>query len=513
MSRSELRQVEPRVRLQVWRNPMGLRSDSSGIAPLLLGFLVLLGFVIVSWVFLAQLFVWTLLALLGFVIVYALMKMPKGNKAAVIGVVVVFVIIAALAAGFLFAVGKADTATHVWDNGGWFGGGQYPASDPAKTPAHGELIRETQIVTAHVAGKDSETIAFAGRMLRTVNACILDDVQYRTFIDGTPYQNFDENVASGITIVGWVNIEAKTVRLTGPYTDSVFRVEVWTHCALFNNPYYKIASDEVNLISGIGAVNWVGGVNRDGTLYQIGEQACANWKVPYTSSEIDGKGWYLVAYHQGTAKTLISKYEIETLTGQKCIPITSAEFQTGSGCKNIITVELWSEIAVNHWDDAATIDFATLGPSLTLKTDKSEYTEGDTIHVTWNATPNPTTKLAIVKVTLRVGVNEPLEYDVTGLDAYDLSTEVLGATRTVRISVTAQDEGCRPAQKDIDVVVHRKGDVVPPGGLSWLVIALLIVGIVLLVLAFVPGIPPPLKVVFGIVGSVLLALAAWAVLA
>jgi len=481
---------------------IGLRTDRGGIAVLPL---VLLIVAIPALLFglVAPEFAWvSVLMLVGLVALYAISRVH--HHAAILAFIIFVVIALASTWVFLFAIGGANTNTQSYKNGGWEGSGSYNPNGEG----FGELIVQKQIVTAIAADKDSELIAFGGRVRDTGElfsvSCYIDAREYRTFINEKPYKTFPVTTPLTQTF-GWFDYTPEQLKLRGIYpAGSVFRVELWTKCAFLNNPYYMVASDEVNLVSGIGQVNW----NKD--LYTVGQEACANWKVPYTSSEIDGKGWYLVAYHKGTSKTLLDKYEVPSITGQKCIPITSAEFQTSGDCQNIIVVELWSELYQQHWDDAGVVDISANAPTVHLKTDKAEYSEGDIVHVTWNATPNPTTNSPIAKIILRIGTSSPVEYDVSGQTAYDYTTDSdLGVTRTTRISITAQDSGCRPAHADVDVVVHAKGETISPGGIPVLFWVILVIGLLLMfTLPLLPlPVSPKTKVIVGILIGALVILA------
>ena len=477
-----------------------LRRDDRGIIPalvVLLGLLGLLGFTVISYAFFADLFVVSLLLLFGFVAVWALTQVK--SKPAVSGIILVFLVISAgtLAFVFLFALVTVDTTTREFENGGWKGTGAY-----ARSGNSGEIILQRTIITAIDASKDSEVIAFSGALYaQGWTPCVIDAVEYRTALNTgsgwvalkTYYQKITNTAGNYITLT------PQQTQLRGTYpSGSGFRVEIWSHCAFSGNPYYKVAKDEVQLLSGWGKATW--GADR----YQVGEEACFTWDVPFVASEIDpGKGWFIEGFHEGTGAQLFPRVEITTLTGRQCVTVTNEMFQTGAGCNNVLVARLTSELYIQSEDYTTTIDFSELGPDVSnLRSDKSEYEEGETIRLTWNETANTQTGLPIVRVTVSYGAGELNDYDVPpGTEEYEITTGVTGATRTIHVELVIADEGCRPDSEDLDIVVHRKGSTPLPPGLPWGLLLLLVIAMASVVLYVIYS---PLKGILRWIGLLVL---------
>jgi hypothetical protein len=432
-------------------------------------------------------------------------------------VVGVVVLLAFVLGGALLAVQNVDTTTKSYENAGFKGGGS--------TANDGEMEKWGRIVTAIDASKDSEPITVSGAMFDVgLTNCLLEQyVEYRLkfsedfAFSGTPPTWRNERAASLHVFQSWysdqnpfgpagfIDLPAWTFRLRGTYAHgSVVDIELKAKC--FAGTDIILASDRIQLLSGWGKVTW--GKDR----YQVGEEACFTWDVPFVASEIDkGKGWYVQGFHKSLGTELFPRVEITTLTGSKCVTVTNAMFDTReTACENVLIARLTSEIYIRSEDYTTTIDFSSKGPDIKdLKSDKSEYTEGETIVLSWTETPNGETTLPITKVTVSYGEGELADVDVQpGTQTYSIPTAEINATRILHVEVVIQDSGCRPDSADLDITVHRKGtNVLIPIQLDWL-IALIVAVVFILIGVFVPF-PPWLKAIFLLIGILLVLVAVW----
>lgn len=461
------------------------------------------------------------------------------SKKKLVVVLVGATVLALLFLGGILSVLPVDTTTHSQYNGGWKGAGSYePTHREDGQDGFGEIMKWGTIATAVTPTGDSETVAVSFRLVqKDLTACYNIAAMYKFKLDDKPMKNEQLN---GLTLLqgpnmwnmegsiltqgtewfgpgagGHRDLAPLTFKLRGQFAyGQVLRVELWSQCGGAGgsppNPFYLVAYDQAQLV-GCGTDGSFCGVSWGKELYAVGETACVTYKVPFVSTETTGVKWYLTIKHDGTGATIVDTWALPDTGGQKCFTVTAAMFQTTEGaCRNTITATLHTDFYPVDWKKTATIDFASKGPKLDgPKTDKAEYTEGDVIHITWTATPNAETKLPIVRTEISIGANSPVTVELpANATSYDYRTEVINSTRTLHITVTIQDKGCRPALHNIDVLVHAKQWSGAPFGLDlgWLVP--LIVGIVLLlVAAVVRGIPPWLRWILGLVGLALLLLA------
>jgi hypothetical protein len=444
----------------------------------------------------------------GLVTLYAISRVH--HNAAYMAFIVFVVVAIASSWVFLFAYGDVDTKTYSHEYGGFKGSGS--------TANDGEMEKWGRIVTAIDASKDSEPITIGGFLqdVGLTNCLLLPFAEYRlTFSEDFEFSGVqptekDSRTATFRVLQSWagdpsgpfgpgeyIDLPAWTFRLRGVYAHgSTIDISLRVECA-FDQPR-ELATDKVQLLSGWGSVSW--GKDR----YEVGDEACFTWSVPFIASVVDaGKGWFIEGFHKGTGEQLFPRKEIASLTGSQCISVTAEMFQSTGDCENVIVARLSSEIYTRSEDYSTVIDLSSQGPSISgFHSDRSEYLEGDTVHLTWNEEPNGGTNLPITKVTISYGEGEVKDHDVApGTEFFDITTSEIGSSRNYHVELVIQDSGCRPASAETEVRIHAKGTFNPsPFNIPPLFWVFLIVGVMVMValpLAPLPG-SPQVRILVGI---------------
>ncbi len=467
-----------------------LRGDDRGliaitISPIVIGIVLGLLVLLVSFFVAPELFGIFLLVGMGVMTLGVIVQAP--TKAAIVAVVVVFLVVSSVVFFFILAPLEFDTNTIEREAAGWRGSGSWNLQQNGE----GEMIAPDNIITAIDASKDSEPIFISARYKDVgLFECLQETLRYEVNINiGTGWtrivtKNYPPN--SGISLGGWFDrplddpVILRGIYPHGSYIQAKFRLK-----CLFGE-WVTLATDHVRLVSGEGDVDW--GKDR----YEVSESACVVWRVPWVASEIDGRGWFIHAWHVGTGEEVIPSTEIKTQTGKLCFTVSSSHFQSGGGtCRNEIKALLTSELYLPlAWDATTTIDISEKGPKvLDLLPERAEYEEGETIVITWTVEEGALGR-PIDVVKMSVGDEEIQEFELeTDAETFEYTTSKTGATRTLKFSLFIQDDACRPDLSDVDVIVHKEGEitVTAEAGIPiFFILALILMGLVPVLVVFLP---------------------------
>ncbi len=450
------------------------------------------------------------------------------------------VVIVAVAGLFAYAAGtfstvnlNVSTATQTqpqfgyWAGSGWCGGGQNPVVDGESTgplqgwTSTGEVFDSSKYyISWNSVGGVSETIEVAA----TIFACHQSDAlpvftpgtitaqRYvfeinngggwepfwnngpgapaQGFLQTTP--NFPVQYLAGATLDRFDAITFKIggnqyqTSADGPmkyiYDGAALRVsvEIQDRGHTGDDNWYMLAQDITILRSGLVNGYW------GKTLYHVNETATFTWQVP-TVLIADQTAYYLTITNDntGTALAGYSYMPITSTFGQATVPITPSMFVEGgvNQLRAIISTPILNAKSVPVSMRFSSSD----GPVITAVTfNKAYYNQGDSVVVTWNATPDPATGKPILYYRV--------EADIEGFQA--LSPQIVYGTRVsftaaatgpLDVFITAYDAYGPGAVYDARSTVGNPVDICkvyptapvctgggPPGGVPiWLILVLI----------------------------------------
>jgi len=206
-----------------------------------------------------------------------------------------------------------------------------------------------------------------------------------------------------------------------------------------DNGICQIASDQALIHTGIGSIWW----DRDPALYEIGQTAVLNWQIGYVSDPQQHLGWriYVTSLAQNS-KTIVGPMELKTLTGTVSYKVTVADWAPFNG---ILTGYLTNELYSKDFSKAATIDNASLAPSLSITgISPQSPKQGQTVTISWTDAPNPITNAPIRYVEVDWGWGTPNNQVKTSSNATSYSF-IASQSGFLKVAVAAWDTAGRPS--------------------------------------------------------------------
>jgi hypothetical protein len=485
-----------------------LKNDEKGIAPLLLilGLVGLgLGGGVVFTIAPQMMMIYFLFAGFFLIGIIALKSGPKTLKLVVpvfVAVVVLVLIFSFIPMPWLTTVPPDfnNGETKIWREGDYEGRGNPSWSK--------ELLDSIRYITSYKDAKKSENVVVSGGWCNKPSGGlhpIIGSYKYALFLwDGS----------------SWVEEEARDINLEGnegtPDADKCW----YTPAEVFSIPsgysgfarmrlsiyqerlvgagWYGVAEDTAYVKEGIAEVEW------SKTQYEVGETAKVHWRTGYCSSsklhDPESGGCTVEIFSFGKGEVVLTQNVPQNDQGVISYLVTMADFDTGTGCENVLRADITNDLISLHEDDATVIDFSELAPSKPIiKTDKPSYTVGDPIEVTIEAKPNPDTKLPIEKYHIKVyytdGAQVVMEDTWTESNIY--ISQATMEPGTIAIEVFCQDEGCRPSEIATKFVkVYAEGDIRGELPFPWMLLLLVLVMLFVGVLALLfLKIPFPLRII------------------
>lgn len=369
----------------------------------------------------------------------------------------------------------------------------------------GEFFDASSYVTSWSPSLDSEKIVIKGDVIRHFGALsCATDWRWRVYttsngvswneLSTSPYQY----PSAGVTFSSnFVSIGAPIIALRGLYEGGI-KVDLELRIKDVADPtcsvgldkgFVWVGSDQAYLKSGVGSV-------RAPAQAQVGDQVNVCVDIPYVASEKDpGKGWLLYGFSSAQNKEILRVDPI-TRSGSSCYAYTvaPADFVQSESCttENRLEWHLFNELWAKDFAFTTTIDASKFAPSLAITSVSGDREVGKPVTITWNATPNPTTKYPILRVVLAYGYGAP-DNEVT-FDASKTSYSFTpGQGGLIHAELYAVDTACRPSPAErIDIQIREPGQggaPVPEANLLLFllpIIALAIVGAIVAAAVDVP---------------------------
>jgi hypothetical protein len=203
--------------------------------------------------------------------------------------------------------------------------------------------------------------------------------------------------------------------------------------------WVSAGTDQTVLRSGLASVQW------GATQYQVGQTASVSWQVPVTSLGGGTNNAYTLSIIDTNTGNALSEYDYRPITstfGKASFVVTNSMFALGSS--NRLRAIVSSAILNADIKDTTTIDDANLAPLVTDVTfNQALYHEGDSVVISYAASPNPTTESPIVKYHVLAQIAGAIMYDQ---DTSDTTVSfVAGSTGFLVVQVTAYDSAGRPS--------------------------------------------------------------------
>lgn len=402
-------------------------------------------------------------------------------------IVALFVFILGVMVGLQFQVLTLNTNTATANLYGFESGGQNG----------GEILDASMYVTSWSPNLDSETIVIAGTVNRHFGslACLVE-YRYRVYttsnglswneLSTSPYvfappQSFN---AGGVT-----PLSVKTLKLRGLYegglkSDLEFHIKdvAGPGCTLgFDKGWLWAGTDQAYLKSGVGSV-------RAPAQAQVGDSISVCVDIPYVASALSpGKGWLLYGFSSAQNKEIL-RVDPVLVAGTSCYPYTvaSGDFVQSAACttENRLEWHLFNELWAKDFAFTTTIDQSKFAPSFTFTSVSGDREVGSQVTLSFNATPNPTTKYPILRIVIAYGYGAP-DNEVTlspGASSYQITP---GQGGLVHVEGYAVDTSCRPSPAArLDIQIRERGQggasVPTPNLLLFLlpIISLTVVGLV-----------------------------------
>jgi len=381
----------------------------------------------------------------------------------------------------LLVILNAETDTKSYCDTGdtdYYGAGQYPDD---------ELLSTDKVWLSWVSDGTGVPFSVAGKYKRCAGAWYANSYgnRYVFSLDvGDGFKGFAQddfpngfiappNADQGLLIKGeggWSRgVDAREIRLDGTtvrFLDdsdpasivdgAVLRVQLQVkYQHLFQaETWGTIAQDEATLRYGIPTLT------RGAELYEVGETWEFRWSgLPFTETEDGTTAYYMTVTDLNTNAPLAGwdRRPLDATSGIASGIVTAGMFKLQGA--NAIRAEVYSPVFRASVTDSSVIDDKDLAPTLdTLEWNQPEFREGDTITVTYSATPNPSTGKAITRYHVLINIDGAILFDQ---DTTGTSVSV-SASRTGNVygEVRAYDEDGRPsATRQIQATVGNVIDI------------------------------------------------------
>lgn len=445
-------------------------KDDRGVLPLIP---ILILILIIPIVFIALALFFLKFLIIGILILVALLiliavltgriKLAQKQSFAVI-IIVIILVLMAVGTGLLFGITPIDIDTDTVSIGvdsgeGVFGKGfgTYGGGSCFDVLTEGELFDKEAYAVSWKPGVESETINMQGCIFSiTLPPKRIDDIKYKLYWSddgsnwGDPIEVWEKGTDLRPDAVQYSFFENKPnsairVELTGDGWGGIFGDWKAFDDAVF-------AYDQAYIYSGVGNIE----ILNENKIVAVGEDLLIDVeKLGYSA----GRGWTLELFSFPQNRIVKTWSLNDGDVGVQTYLVTSSDFVAWASCddnQSSIPNRLEARLFNNLWKqdeaDADTIDIrANAPPQPIVTTDKDWYNVNDIVTISIEGIRNENTNLSLCYFLIDVYYQPGLIQidDDTRVDAFmddaTYTTDPLPQSGTIRVEVTAYDEGGHPS--------------------------------------------------------------------